>query len=55
MKCFVTIALSIGLLTSPVLAEDGNSMRGQRDFRACAPCHSLQPNHNMTGPSLANL
>jgi cytochrome c2 len=24
-------------------------------FRACAPCHSLEPDRNMTGPSLANL
>jgi cytochrome c len=29
--------------------------RGQRVFAACAACHSLQPDKNMTGPSLANL
>jgi cytochrome c len=28
---------------------------GQRVFGACAACHSLQPDKNMTGPSLANL
>jgi cytochrome c len=28
---------------------------GERDFRLCAPCHSLEPDRNMTGPSLANL
>jgi cytochrome c len=31
------------------------SPRGQRVFAACAACHSLQPDKNMTGPSLANL
>ena len=34
---------------------DGNSARGQRVFGACAACHSLQPDQNMTGPSLAGL
>src|SRR5262245_36207228 len=28
---------------------------GQRVFQACAGCHSLEPNQNMTGPSLAGL
>ena len=37
----------------PAFAE-GNSVRGQRAFGACA-CHSLQPDQNMTGPSLAAL
>jgi cytochrome c len=47
------IATSISL--SPALAQQGDVARGQRDFRACAPCHSLEPDRNMTGPSLANL
>ena len=29
--------------------------RGQRAFGPCAPCHSLEPDRNMTGPSLACL
>jgi len=33
----------------------GNAARGQRVFGACAACHSLQPDQNMTGPSLAGL
>jgi cytochrome c len=37
------------------LAASGDIARGQRDFRACAPCHSLEPDRNMTGPSLAGL
>jgi cytochrome c len=36
-------------------AADGNTARGQRVFSACAACHSLQPDQNMTGPSLADL
>lgn len=47
---FVTFAF--GVL---VAFSDGNSTRGERVFGACAACHSLQPNQNMTGPSLAGL
>jgi cytochrome c len=39
---------------SPGFSE-GNATRGQRVFGACAACHSLQPDQNMTGPSLAGL
>jgi len=38
-----------------VYAQKANPTRGQRVFGACAACHSLQPDRNMTGPSLANL
>src|SRR6266567_275916 len=55
MKRFaIAAAATIGFL-SPALAEPGDAMRGQQNFRACAPCHSLEPDRNMTGPSLANL
>src|SRR5215470_19279152 len=33
----------------------GNQAQGQSIFGACAACHSLQPDQNMTGPSLADL
>src|SRR5262245_11740119 len=33
----------------------GSAPRGQRVVGACAACHSLQADKNMTGPSLANL
>src|SRR6266436_3573915 len=49
------IALATIALLSPALAQKGDASRGQQDFRACAPCHSLEPDRNMTGPSLANL
>ena len=33
----------------------GNVAQGQRLFGTCAACHSLQPDENMTGPSLAGV
>jgi cytochrome c2 len=48
------ILLTFASLPS-VLAQSGDVSRGQRNFRVCAPCHSLEPDRNMTGPSLANL
>jgi len=33
----------------------GDADRGAKLFRACAPCHSVQPDRNMTGPSLAGI
>ena len=47
---FLTFAFGV-FLAFP----EGNAGRGQRAFGACAACHSLQPDQNMTGPSLANL
>ena len=58
MQRIVPIALAVlglSLLLSPSLAADGNAVRGQRVFGACAACHSLEPDRNMTGPSLADL
>lgn len=51
----VTAALAATLSLSPLHAQEGNVARGERDFRLCAPCHSIEPDRNMTGPSLANL
>lgn len=53
---FVLVALAIGIqLSPPAAAERGNAARGERVYRACVACHSLEPNRNMTGPSLAEL
>src|SRR5258708_21174943 len=49
------VAMSVSAALSPALAADGNVARGQRVFNACAQCHSLEPDRNMTGPSLAEL
>ena len=55
MSRFVIAALVTFVSLPSALAEQGNASRGQQDFRACAPCHSLEADRNMTGPSLANL
>jgi cytochrome c len=41
--------------SDPGSAQTGDQARGERIFRACAACHSLEPNRNMTGPSLAEV
>lgn len=33
----------------------GDVGRGERAFRACVACHSLQPGRHLTGPSLAGI
>lgn len=55
MSRYGIITLATIALLSPALAQKGDASLGQQDFRACAPCHSLEPERNMTGPSLANL
>jgi cytochrome c len=55
MSKFAIVALVTFASLSSALAASGDVSRGQQDFRACAPCHSLEPDRNMTGPSLANL
>lgn len=55
MHRFYLIGLAAVLASSPGLAQQDAAARGQRSFRACMPCHSLEPDRNMTGPSLAGL
>jgi cytochrome c len=55
MNKFVIAVFATSVSLSPAFAQNGDASRGQQDFRACAPCHSLEPDRNMTGPSLANL
>ena len=43
------------VIASQSFAAEGNPARGQRVYGACAACHSLQPDQNMTGPSLADV
>ncbi|MGT2503220.1 c-type cytochrome [Bradyrhizobium guangxiense] len=52
----LVVAVSAAVLTSaPVLAQQDAAFRGERHFGACMACHSLEPDRNMTGPSLAGL
>src|SRR5438874_13676318 len=53
-KLIIAIIVAIGPLAS-AQAASGDIARGQQDFRACSPCHSLESDRNMTGPSLAGL
>ncbi len=55
MRKIVAMALVAFASLASALAEQGDASRGQQNFRACGPCHSLEPDRNMTGPSLANL
>jgi cytochrome c len=56
MKGMLMAAVTLLVVVdAQAFAVDGNAARGQRVFGACTACHSLQPDQNMTGPSLANL
>lgn len=49
------MVLALGIASAfavPALAA-GDVERGAALFRACAACHSLRPDRNLTGPSLA--
>ena len=55
MESLRNMLLAMGVMSAfaiPALAA-GDAERGAPLFRACAACHSLKPDQNMTGPSLA--
>jgi len=41
--------------TTPAWSQTGEAGRGERVFRVCSACHSLDPDRNLTGPSLGGL
>jgi cytochrome c len=49
------VILALIALPYQVIAQPGDATRGERMYRACVACHSLEPNRNMTGPSLAEI
>ncbi len=49
------VAFATSVVAASAAAPKGDLTRGQRAFGACAACHSLEPDRNMTGPSLAEL
>jgi cytochrome c len=57
MKHRLLVASAMLALAMPSIAaeESSDAARGERMYRACAACHSLEPNRNMTGPSLAEV
>jgi len=55
---YLKLALAVlGILQGGVTAWSASpgASRGQQIFGNCAACHSLEPDKNMTGPSLAGL
>ena len=51
----IAVAMSLTALSAPTSAQIGDAARGERVYRTCGACHSLEPNRNMTGPSLAEV
>jgi cytochrome c len=49
------LAIPAILLTCTAVFGQGVASRGQRVFQACAACHSLEPNKNLTGPTLSGM
>lgn len=47
--------VAVALLSDGAWAAEGPDLGASLFARACAACHSLQPNRNMTGPSLAGV
>jgi cytochrome c len=50
-----TVVLILIALPSRAIAEPADIVGGERLYRACTACHSLEPDRNMTGPSLAEV
>jgi cytochrome c len=55
LSASILIVLAMAAASSAAPAQQADAQRGQRVFGACAACHSLQPDRNMTGPSLSGL
>ncbi len=51
----LSAAVAVTAFTARAATPSGDPTRGARLFRACAACHSLAPDRNMTGPSLAGV
>ena len=54
-NCATALAILSFLGGTPQSLVAGNPAQGRHVFGACAACHSLQPDQNMTGPSLAGV
>ena len=55
LRCALLLIVLIGLTWQTLHAATGDPAEGARLFRACIPCHSLEPGRNRTGPSLAGI
>ena len=55
---FSVVTTAVVLASAPIAHAEaplGDAQRGAKLYRACATCHSLEPDRNMTGPSLAGV
>jgi cytochrome c len=55
LSASILIVLAVAGASSPTSAQQADTQRGERVFGACAACHSLEADRNMTGPSLSGL
>jgi cytochrome c len=55
MDRLLFVAFAAVLVSLPAGAQQDSGAHGEQNFRVCAACHSLEPDRNLTGPSLANL
>jgi cytochrome c551/c552 len=55
IQSIAMVILALVVLPYQAVAQPGDASRGERMYRACVACHSLEPNRNMTGPSLAEV
>ena len=55
LSAISTAIVLAGVHLAHAEAPAGDAERGAKLYRACAACHSLEPNRNMTGPSLAGV
>lgn len=53
-KLIAATALATGML-APAAVADGDPAKGERIFRRCQACHSLEQGQNRIGPSLYGL
>ena len=51
----MVVAAGMALAIAPAWSAKPTADRGQQVFQACVACHSLRPDQNMTGPSLAGI
>lgn len=51
----IVVAFLLAGASDIASAAAGDTANGQRVFQTCAACHALEPDRNMTGPSLAGL
>jgi len=55
IQSIAMVILALVVLPYQAVAQPGDATRGERMYRGCVACHSLEPNRNMTGPSLAEV